>query len=382
MKHKLTIGTLLLMAQFLAVNQNALAITTWYVNGLHGSDLNSCKSPQTPCKTIGRAISHSVSGDSIMVAAAIYKENLTIAFNLTITGAGAQATIVDGHQAGAVVTIRNTNAHVSLSGLTISNGSGSNLGGGGIYNAGVLTITNSTVSGNKSNDSVHLGGGVGGGINNAGTLTVIQSTVSGNNVSRFNVGAEAAGGGIYNTGGLTLTNSTISGNNVVDYWPAGVTYGGGIANENGTLQLNNSTISANVSKYGTPFGTVPGYGGGIYNSGANTAVVLQNSVFGNAYGGNCYRAVRSEGYNISGDTTCHLNGPGDMNNRDPKLGLLQNNGGPTQTMALQPGSPAILAGNPSGCTDGRGHRLEIDQRSYPRPKQGACDMGAYEIKGD
>jgi len=381
MKHKQTIGGLLLLALFLAVNQNALANTTRYVNGLHGSDSNNCSSQQTACKTIGHAISLSASGDAIMVAAATYKENLTIPFNLTISGA-AQATIVDGRKAGAVVTIRNTSAHVSLSGLTIQNGSGSNLGGGGIYNAGVLTITNTTVSGNQSFDIPYPGGGLGGGINNAGTLTLIQSTVSGNTTSRFRTGASAAGGGIYNSGNLTLTNSTINGNTVLDFWPANWTYGGGIANENGTLQMNNSTISQNVTTYLTPFGTAYGFGSGLYNSGPRTAVVLQNSIFGSDPGGNCNGALSSEGYNISGDNTCPLHGPGDMNNRDPKLGPLQNNGGPTQTMALLPGSPAILAGNPSGCTDGRGNRLEIDQRMHARPDLGACDMGAYEVKGE
>jgi len=137
-----------------------------------------------------------------------------------------------------------------------------------------------------------------------------------------------------------------------------------------------------VTTFETPFGTVYGFGSGIYNNGPKTAVVFQNSIFGSDPGGNCYGALSSEGYNISGDNTCPLHGPGDMNNRDPKLGPLQNNGGPTQTMALLPGSPAILAGNPSGCTDGRGQRLKIDQRMYPRPKQGACDMGAYELKGE
>ena len=66
---------------------------------------------------------------------------------------------------------------------------------------------------------------------------------------------------------------------------------------------------------------------------------------------------------------------------DPKLGPLQNNGGPTQTMALLAGSPAIDTGNPAGCTDGKGHLLITDQRGLPRPDtedSHGCDMGAYE----
>jgi hypothetical protein len=88
---------------------------------------------------------------------------------------------------------------------------------------------------------------------------------------------------------------------------------------------------------------------------------------------------------MSSDGTCNLSASGDRNNTDPMLGPLQNNGGPTQTMALPSGSPAIDAGNPSGCTDGSGHLLTTDQRGYPRhdPEDtGGCDMGAYERQSD
>jgi len=59
--------------------------------------------------------------------------------------------------------------------------------------------------------------------------------------------------------------------------------------------------------------------------------------------------------------------------------------GPTQTQAVQSGSPAIDAGNPSGCTDGSGNLLKTDQRGAPRPDKedtGGCDMGAYERQTD
>jgi hypothetical protein len=93
----------------------------------------------------------------------------------------------------------------------------------------------------------------------------------------------------------------------------------------------------------------------------------------------------TDGYNLSSDNTCNLTGPGDLNNANPELGPLQNNGGTTQTMALPSGSPAIDAGNPSGCTDGKGHLLTTDQRGMPRPDKedtGGCDMGAYESQSD
>jgi hypothetical protein len=154
-------------------------------------------------------------------------------------------------------------------------------------------------------------------------------------------------------------------------------YGGGLANENGTVTINNSTVSQNAAKFHTPFGTVGANGGGIYNS-STTGPTLQNSIVANnTWGGNCNGNVTSHGYNMSSDSTCNFNGPGDQKSINPNLGNLQNNGGPTQTMALLLGSPAMNAGNPGGCTDGFGHRLTIDQRGHPRPSIGRCDMGAY-----
>jgi hypothetical protein len=95
--------------------------------------------------------------------------------------------------------------------------------------------------------------------------------------------------------------------------------------------------------------------------------------------------MTSNGYNLSSDNTCNFNGPGDLNNTNPKLDPLRNNGGPTQTQALLAGSPAIDAGNASGCTNGTGHLLMTDQRGKPRPDKedtGGCDMGAYERQSD
>jgi hypothetical protein len=378
MTPKLTLSRLLLfsLVLFIALGQNALASITWYVDGVHGSDTHNGRSPAAAYKTIRYAISRSVSGDSIRVASATYTENLSIGVNLTIVGASAWTTIIDGGHSGTAVAITSAGAHVSLSQLTIRNGSGKTHGGGGIYNLGLLTITNGTISGNGSDDTVAAGGGLGGGIYNSGTLTVVQSSVTGNSVSRFRMGASAFGGGIYNTGRLTLTNSTVSANQAVDFWPAGVAYGGGIATAGGTVAINNGTISLNSAIIHTPVGSAGTFGGGIYNK--SGAATLQNSVVANnTYGGNCNGSVASHGHNLSSDLTCHFNGAGDQSNNNPKLGALQNNGGFTKTMALLAGSPATDAGNPSGCTDGNGHRLTVDQRGHSRPTISACDIGAY-----
>jgi hypothetical protein len=128
-----------------------------------------------------------------------------------------------------------------------------------------------------------------------------------------------------------------------------------------------------------------GVGGGIYNDPASTAT-LQNSIVANSpSGGNCGGTMISNGYNLSSDNTCNFNSSGDRNNINPLLGTLSYYGGPTQTIPLLSGSPAIDAGNPSGCKDSSGHLLTTDQRGKPRhdPEDtGGCDMGAYERQTD
>ena len=351
MKHKLTISTLLLLALFLTLAPTIMASTaTWYVNGVRGNDSNNCKSPTAACKTIGHAIVLALSGDTVTVAAATYSENLTISRSLKITGSGARTTIIDGGGHGSVVRISSTGANVTLSNMTIRNGS----------DGGVVFF-----------------GGSGGGISNTGTLTVNSGTISGNRVGASRAYSVSHGGGIYNGGTLTINRSTISGNSASGIFLArsyGV--GGGIYNA-GTLTVNNSTISPNISSWPS---------GGIYGP-----ATLQNSIVANGELGNCAGAMTSKGYNLSDDGTCNFSSKGDWNNTDPMLVTLGNNGGPTQTMALLPGSPAIDAGNPSGCTDGLGHLLTTDQRGYPyrRPDsedktdpKPRCDMGAYERQSD
>ncbi len=378
MKSEMTKSRLLLPALFLVLSLNAIAGNTWYVNGSSGKDTNTGHSSTTAFKTIGHAISSSTAGDSIVVAAATYTENLTIGLDLSITGANARTTIIDGGHLATTLTVSATTAHVSLAQLTIRNGYGLTNGGGGVYSLGTLTMTNTTVSGNTSDDSVAVVAGLGGGIYNAGTLTILSSTVTANTVTRLRLGAFPYGGGIYNTGTLSIVNSTIASNQAADYWPSGVPYGGGIANVgSGTVMLSNTTVSKNSAVIHTPFGSAGTYGGGVYNQGA-TGMTFQNSILaGNTLGGNCTGTMNSMGFNMSSDATCSFSGSGDQKSIDPKLGALQNNGGPTSTMALPAGSPALNAGNPNGCTNGGTQLLTTDQRGMPRPNPGACDMGAY-----
>ena len=302
-----------------------------------------------------------------------------------------------------MVTIPNPGSQVILSRLDISNGHA--VDGGGIYNSGTLTIWNSTVSGNSLGSCI-LKYCHGAGIYNSGTLTVNDSTVSGNVIDIEGTGT-ALGAGIYTKGNLTIHKTTFSGNRASVVGESARAEGGALSNEGGTLSIDNSTFSGNVAHGVLPLGwsgggaiynyngplmisssTVSGnsayYGGGIYVD--SVLPTLQNTIV--AYspsGGNCYGTIASNGYNLSGDNSCSFNSTGDLNNTDPRLGSLQDHGGHTQTIALRPGSPAIDAGNPNGCTDSDGHLLRTDQRGKPRPDHedtGGCDMGAYERQKD
>ena len=378
----------------------AMASSKWYVDGVHGSDNNNCESRQHACKTISNALSLTLPGDSIFVAPAIYHETLFIYFNLEIIGSGAKTTIVDGGGVNSQVVVVGSEPKVpvKLSGMTFRNGAGEE-DGGGIYNCfGTLTVIDSIITGNRitsGNGSYGYGAGmyncpsstltlinttisnnsalIGGAICKGGTLTIIDSTISGNTAR------EQMGGGIANYGTLTVTNSTFTGNtahrSLVGSLAGGI-LNGGLFQSSGTLAINNSTFSGNVARGGK--------GGGIFNVKGSTAV-LQNSIVANNTGGNCSGRLTSNGYNLSSDGTCNFNGTGDLNDTDPKLGRLRNNGGATETFALLPGSPAIDSGKPNGCTDSNGHLLKTDQRGEPRPDKedsGGCDRGAYERQKD
>jgi predicted outer membrane repeat protein len=388
---------------------------TWYVDGVHGDDGNNCKTKATACATIGHAISLAASGDTIQIAAATYQENLSIPFNLTLNGATAATTIVDGTNTANVFTV-GAGISLTLSNLTIKNGIGYS-GGGGVDNSGTLTVnksdfyTNTALSGgailntgmakisntNFSGNSPYFFGHSAscGAIDNRSAMTITASTFF-NNYANNNL---TSGGAICNGGTLTITRSTFSSNSSQGNNGG---YGGAIYNYAGTLSVTNSTFSQNsattsggaiYSQGGTvqisnsTFGTNPeNMGGGGALSNAGSSVLIQNSIVANSgNGGNCAGTITTDGYNLSSDATCNFNNTGDLNNTDPKLGPLQNNGGPTQTEALLLGSPAIDAGNPSGCTDGQGHLLKTDQRGAPRPDKedtGGCDMGAFERQKD
>lgn len=386
-------GRLGIITLFLALAPATLA-SNWFVDGVNGNDNNSCRSRQHACKTISNAIFLTLPGDSIFVASATYHESVLVPYNLNFIGSDAKTTILHcrGDSCQAFVVGTEPRVPVTVSGMTFRGSNGLVDSGGGIYNCfGTLTVTDSIITGNNirgGNGTFGYGGGIyncpsstltlinttisensaeiGGAICNGGALMIINSTFSGN------VAHGPKGGGIANYGFLSITNSTFSGNSSGGL--AGGILNGGLFQSAGTILINNSTFSGNSA----------GDGGGIFNV-KGSMVFVHNSIVANNAGENCHGTFNSIGYNLSSDNSCTFDDAGDLNNTDPLLGPLQNNGGPTETMALLPGSPAIDAGNPRGCRDGKGPLLKTDQRGEPRPDREdktGCDIGAYERQSD
>jgi predicted outer membrane repeat protein len=244
--------------------------------------------------------------------------------------------------------------------------------GGSIYShhAQSFTLTNCTIS---NNSAQNRGGGVynDGSQQGAAWLTINSSTLNGNSAT--------TGGGIFNDGEqqgdtqLQITNSTISDNTA--------SYGGGLASDGYygfyvAVQINNSTFSGN---------SATNSGGGIYVTGEGSQQVivnLANTILkAGAVGNNIFNdsgTVSSFGYNLSNDS-CDglLTGPGDQTNTEPMLGPLQDNGGPTPTHALLPGSPAIDTGDPA-----LDPPSVYDQRGpgFSRVVNGRIDIGSFEVQ--
>jgi predicted outer membrane repeat protein len=292
------------------------------------------------------------------------KEEIVIDNDVILDGEGELT--VDGNMSHRVFSVA-TRINATLQGVEVTRGEVIGIDdGGGIFNEGTLMLTNSTVSDNRAVDE-------GGGIYNFGTLTLTNSTVSGN------VGG-GSGGGINNApnGTLTLTNSTVSGNATGDE-------GGGILNA-GLLEITNSTVSDNTAegegggiysvanvtlRSSTVSGNTAASGGGIVNVGA---LAVTNSLIDGVCAGN---PPTSGGGNLeSPANTCGF----DDSVPDLKLGPLQNNGGPTKTHALLPGSPAIDQILEADCLDAEAQLLTEDQRGESRPGGARCDVGSFEVQ--
>jgi len=339
-------------------------------------------------------------GGAIYVSATLNLSNVVISHNSADSGGGIFAS-------GGSVTLD----HCTVTNNSATDATNSNAGGGGIYSTGMLTLNSSAVQSNSTQRE-------GAGIKSIGALVVTSSTISANP-------ARLDGGGLYSLGTATITSSTIDGNSsaggggifadgvslqnvTVSRNLAHVNGGGLLLIASGTSNLINSTVTQNeavgiggavltasaatIHAYNSTITSnqagVSQMGGGVFltasgSSIANTVLALnyRMSKLGNVPT-DCAGTLTSLDYNLVQTLTdCTITGAAAHNvyGTDPNLGPLQDNGGPTQTSALLTGSPAIDTGNPSGCTDNVGATLTTDQRGFPRPINGRCDMGAYEF---
>ncbi len=274
-------------------------------------------------------------------------------------------------------------------------GAGGNGRGGALYNSGTARIVSSTFTGNSgtggtggaggnggpdygygSGGTGGVGGAGGAGIGavfNAGSIEIINSTFASNSGSPGSGGAGGAGGS-----GNTSNGSGGSGGN-----------GGlGVGAFYGQCRITNCTFAGNFSGNGSggsggagghnglpPF-PPDGNPGAPGSSVAGTAGIctsggmLLNTILA---ANSCAGSITDLGHNISSDSTCAFTNAGSLNNTGPQLGPLADNGGPTLTMALLPGSPAIDAGSSVGAP-------ATDQRGVARPQGAGVDIGAFELQ--
>ena len=305
---------------------------------------------------------------------------------VTIRGAGARQTVIDAHQSSRVFNLE-ANKSV-LEGMTVTGGnadaamSGEVPGdGGGVlaYEAAEAVLQGVNVSGNVAGQN---GAGVSAppeGVNKT-ALTISNSTIADNRVTGGAV--EGLGGGIYVLGKLSLVNSTVTGNSAESTGP--VVQGGGVLlaiDPAGTEGSEGTVVNSTIAGNSVGTGGV-GAGLAVYNPeptlGGSAALAVKNTIVAGNTGpggaGDCAPvAMVTSDHNISSDASCMFTDAGSKQNANPLLGALANNGGETDTMALQPGSPAIDAGTNSGCP-------ATDQRGVPRPQGAACDIGAFELQ--
>jgi hypothetical protein len=326
---------------------------------------------------------------------------IEISNDLTITGPGANTLAIDGQTTNTIFQIDN-GVTATISGLTLQQGN-ANGDGGAVINNGMLTIQNSDVLGSSAS-------AFGGGIYNAGSLTIEGSSLSSDSAE--------GGGAIYNSssGRLTVTDSTLSqntalsGSGVTNLGAAtvngstfslngGIGAGGGIYNgDNGRLTVNNSTFSGNTGASGggiANFGVsgfpsaaiivdstfsgnttfVTGDGGGLASATSDPLAIGATIVAGSGTSLDCADADTTDlGDNLDDDGSCGFTAGSDLSDQPAGLSSagLTNNGGPTNTIALAPGSLAIKAS--SLCAS---PNPTVDQRGVARSTP-TCDIGAFQ----
>ena len=299
-----------------------------------------------------------------------------IAYGGAICSAGGNATLV-----GALIASNYCKAELA-----------SAANGGAIYqSAGGLTMLGCTFSANHVYGGRGITGGGSsfrrGGDASGGAICLATGTAGVTNCAIVDNVAEGgpdgfglpsgsgSGGGMFNTGSLSVHNTTVAKNSALggkSAFTPGSGFGGGLYGQ-GTVLLTYVTIAGNVAKRSV--GTDPGQlgvseGGGIWSS--NGSVVLRGTILSsNTSGSNCFGAIMDGGHNLSSDSSCNFTNTGSLNATDAKLGPLDSYGGPTPTMALLSGSPAIDGGD-------QGSFPSTDQRGRARPYGAGPDIGAFE----
>jgi beta-glucanase (GH16 family) len=311
---------------------------------------------------------------------------LVLARNVSVDASAAPGVVVSGGGADRVLIV-NAGVTADVSGLTLADGYGWQLGGG-VLNNGNLTLDRVTVRNNTmdtdAGDFWQGGGGIYSG--DGATLTLVDSTVADNNARHSGGGIYAffnttttivrstisgntsndVGGAIRSLGTMSIENSTISGNTATGW------HGGAIFQTDGDISIANSTIANNSAPDWAPSTLFIGQFGGP----APTLTLTNTIISGNRWyacekfaSGNTGNVV-SGGGNVLQDDTCNP-ATSDIVQTDAGLGGLADNGGPTLTHALSTGSPAINAGVAAGCP-------ATDQRGVTRPQGAGCDSGAFE----
>jgi beta-glucanase (GH16 family) len=310
---------------------------------------------------------------------------LTLRKNVTVDGSAAPGLTISGNHSDRVFIV-NSGTTATLNNLTVADGYGWQLAGG-ILNNGSLTLDHVVVAGNTMATNAGDFWQGGGGIYNGGgaTLNLIDSSVTSNQArwsggglySFFNTTttivrstingnvSNDVGGGFRSLGNVRITNSTFSGNTSTGW------HGGAIFHTDGAMEIASSTIANNIGPNYAPSAIFIG----SFNAAVPSLKLINTLITGNHwYACEQHAAGRvsliSGGHNLVQDRSCSP-ASSDLVVSDAKIGPLANNGGPTLTHALLPGSPAIDAGDDAACP-------ATDQRGTARPQGPHCDIGSYE----
>jgi uncharacterized repeat protein (TIGR01451 family) len=282
---------------------------------------------------------------------------------LLVQGAGARVTTIDAARSSRIFNIGPSALQTGIADVTLTRGSAASGNGGAIFSdTSPLTLDHVTVRDSSAQDS-------GGGVAAFGALTVTNSTISGNRASPLSnpSASEGRGGGIYSEATLKVIDSTISGNMALT-GSSGDGVGGGVWS-NSSVDVRSSTLADNSTSGGS---------GGNVN--ASPTFTTENSLFAGGTPNNCSTQASSNSsgdLSLSTDTTCV--GVAARQSKGGQLGPLIDNGGPTDTRALLAGNAAIDGGEDIACDGTDISSITSDQRGLGRPQGPSCDVGAYEL---